>query len=133
MDIFLCLTAQNLVRIYGRFAVNWYICGNIQKMQIYGTLEDKLCNLSLSGYNHRFGTHAWDKQHEDNPDEEVRYNHRPEQDYTYPGTCNSEVQLFGFIGFKDNFKILNIGVPLTDKYFLLKYNGYLKVELISAG
>jgi hypothetical protein len=32
----------------------------------------------------------------------------------------------GVIGFKDNFKILNIGVPLTDKYFLLKYNGYLK-------
>lgn len=32
----------------------------------------------------------------------------------------------GVIGFKDNFKILNISVPLTDKYFLLKYNGYLK-------
>ena len=32
----------------------------------------------------------------------------------------------GVIGYKDNFKILNISVPLTDKYFLLKYNGYLK-------
>ncbi|WP_436415274.1 DUF4230 domain-containing protein [Petrimonas sp.] len=32
----------------------------------------------------------------------------------------------GVIGYKDNFRILNIAVPLTDKYFLLKYNGYLK-------
>lgn len=32
----------------------------------------------------------------------------------------------GVIGYKDNFKILNINVPLTDKYFLLKYEGYLK-------
>ncbi len=32
----------------------------------------------------------------------------------------------GVIGYKDNFKILNINVPLTDKYFLLKYDGYLK-------
>lgn len=32
----------------------------------------------------------------------------------------------GVIGYKDNMKILNINVPLTDKYFLLKYNGYIK-------
>ena len=32
----------------------------------------------------------------------------------------------GVIGFKDNKRILNINIPLTDKYFLLKYNGYLK-------
>jgi hypothetical protein len=32
----------------------------------------------------------------------------------------------GVIGFKDYKKILNINIPLTDKYFLLKYNGYLK-------
>lgn len=32
----------------------------------------------------------------------------------------------GVIGFKDFYKILNINVPLTEKYFLLKYNGYIK-------
>ena len=32
----------------------------------------------------------------------------------------------GVIGFKDNMKILNINVPLTDKFFLLKYNGFIK-------
>lgn len=32
----------------------------------------------------------------------------------------------GVIGYKDVMKILNINVPLTEKYFLLKYNGYLK-------
>lgn len=32
----------------------------------------------------------------------------------------------GVIGFKDYKRILNINIPLTDKYFLLKYNGYLK-------
>ena len=32
----------------------------------------------------------------------------------------------GVIAYKDSKKILNINVPLTDKYFLLKYNGYLK-------
>ena len=32
----------------------------------------------------------------------------------------------GVIGFKDYKKILNMNIPLTDKYFLLKYNGYLK-------
>lgn len=32
----------------------------------------------------------------------------------------------GVIGFKDYMKILNINVPLTEKYFLLKYNGYIK-------
>lgn len=32
----------------------------------------------------------------------------------------------GVIGFKDYKKFLRINVPLTDKYFLLKYNGYIK-------
>lgn len=32
----------------------------------------------------------------------------------------------GVVGYKDNMKILSINVPLTEKYFLLKYNGYLK-------
>lgn len=32
----------------------------------------------------------------------------------------------GVIGYKDFYKILNINVPLTEKYFLLKYNGYIK-------
>ncbi|HCF80341.1 DUF4230 domain-containing protein [Proteiniphilum sp. UBA1028] len=32
----------------------------------------------------------------------------------------------GVIGYKDYKKILNINVPLTEKYFLLKYNGYIK-------
>jgi hypothetical protein len=32
----------------------------------------------------------------------------------------------GVIGYKDYMKILNINVPLTEKYFLLKYNGYIK-------
>lgn len=32
----------------------------------------------------------------------------------------------GVIGFKDYKKILQINIPLTDKYFLLKYNGYIK-------
>ncbi len=32
----------------------------------------------------------------------------------------------GVIAYKDSKKILNINVPLTDKYFLLKYNGYIK-------
>ena len=32
----------------------------------------------------------------------------------------------GVIGYKDYMKIFNINIPLTDKYFLLKYNGYLK-------
>src|SRR5690554_32322 len=32
----------------------------------------------------------------------------------------------GVIGFKDYKKVLNINIPLTEKYFLLKYNGYLK-------
>lgn len=32
----------------------------------------------------------------------------------------------GVISYKDYRKILNINVPLTDKYFLLKYNGYIK-------
>lgn len=32
----------------------------------------------------------------------------------------------GVISYKDYMKFLNINVPLTDKYFLLKYNGYIK-------
>ena len=32
----------------------------------------------------------------------------------------------GVIGYKDFFKILKINVPLTEKSFLLKYNGYIK-------
>ena len=32
----------------------------------------------------------------------------------------------GVIGYKDFLKILNINVPLTQKSFLLKYNGYIK-------
>ncbi|MEN6322037.1 MAG: DUF4230 domain-containing protein [Proteiniphilum sp.] len=32
----------------------------------------------------------------------------------------------GVIGYKDYKKFLNINIPLTDKYFLLKYNGYIK-------
>ncbi len=32
----------------------------------------------------------------------------------------------GVIGFEDSYKILNVKVPLTDKFFLLKYNGYVK-------
>ena len=32
----------------------------------------------------------------------------------------------GVISFKDYMKFLNINIPLTDKYFILKYNGYLK-------
>ncbi len=35
----------------------------------------------------------------------------------------------GVVGFKDNYKILNINVPLTEKYFLLKYNGYIKAGI----
>ncbi|MBP1637793.1 MAG: putative rane protein [Bacteroidetes bacterium] len=32
----------------------------------------------------------------------------------------------GVISFKDYMKIMNIQVPLTEKFFLLKYNGYIK-------
>lgn len=32
----------------------------------------------------------------------------------------------GVISYKDYMKFLNINLPLTDKYFLLKYNGYIK-------
>ena len=32
----------------------------------------------------------------------------------------------GVISYKDYRKFLNLNVPLTDKYFLLKYNGYVK-------
>lgn len=32
----------------------------------------------------------------------------------------------GVISYKDYRKFLNINVPLTDKYFLLKYSGYIK-------
>lgn len=32
----------------------------------------------------------------------------------------------GVISYKDKVKVLNLPVPLTDKYFLIKYNGYIK-------
>lgn len=32
----------------------------------------------------------------------------------------------GVISYKDYMKILNLNIPLTDKYFLLKYHGYIK-------
>ncbi len=32
----------------------------------------------------------------------------------------------GVISYKDYRKLMNLNVPLTDKYFLLKYNGYVK-------
>lgn len=32
----------------------------------------------------------------------------------------------GVIGYNDSKKILNMPVPFTEKYFLLKYNGYIK-------
>lgn len=32
----------------------------------------------------------------------------------------------GVIGYKDAMKIFKISIPLTEKYFLVKYNGYLK-------
>ena len=35
----------------------------------------------------------------------------------------------GVISYKDYMKILSINVPLTDKYFLLKYHGYIKAGI----
>lgn len=32
----------------------------------------------------------------------------------------------GVISYKDWLKLFNMNMPLTDKYFLLKYNGYIK-------
>ena len=32
----------------------------------------------------------------------------------------------GVISYRDQRKIFSMNVPLTDKYFLLKYNGYIK-------
>lgn len=32
----------------------------------------------------------------------------------------------GVIGYKDAMKIFKMNIPLTEKYFLVKYNGYLK-------
>ncbi len=32
----------------------------------------------------------------------------------------------GVISYKDYMKIMNLNVPLTNKFFLLKYNGYIK-------
>ena len=32
----------------------------------------------------------------------------------------------GVISYKDYLKLFNLNMPLTDKYFLLKYNGYIK-------
>jgi len=39
----------------------------------------------------------------------------------------------GVISYKDYRKFLNLNVPLTDKYFLLKYNGYVKAGSTLAG
>ena len=40
----------------------------------------------------------------------------------------------GVIGFKDYMKVMGVQVPLTEKFFLLKYNGYIKagVDLANA-
>lgn len=35
----------------------------------------------------------------------------------------------GVIGFKDNITIGDVNLPLTSKYFLLKYNGYVKAGI----
>lgn len=35
----------------------------------------------------------------------------------------------GVIGYKDFLKIMKINVPLTEKHFLLKYNGYIKAGI----
>lgn len=35
----------------------------------------------------------------------------------------------GVIGFSDTMKIMNLGIPFTEKYFLLKYNGYVKAGI----
>ena len=35
----------------------------------------------------------------------------------------------GVIGFKDYMKIMGMQVPLTEKFFLLKYNGYIKAGI----
>ena len=35
----------------------------------------------------------------------------------------------GVISYKDYYKILNINVPLTEKYFLIKYSGYVKAGI----
>lgn len=32
----------------------------------------------------------------------------------------------GVIGYKDAMKVMNVKIPLTEKHFLIKYNGYLK-------
>ena len=32
----------------------------------------------------------------------------------------------GIIGYKDTMKVMNFNVPFTEKFFLLKYNGYVK-------
>ncbi len=35
----------------------------------------------------------------------------------------------GVIGYKDTMKVMNINVPFTEKFFLLKYNGYVKAGI----
>ncbi len=35
----------------------------------------------------------------------------------------------GVIGYKDAMKFFKINIPLTEKYFLVKYNGYLKAGI----
>lgn len=35
----------------------------------------------------------------------------------------------GVIGYKDTLKVMNMNVPFTEKYFLIKYNGYIKAGI----
>lgn len=35
----------------------------------------------------------------------------------------------GIIGYSDTVKVINFNVPFTEKYFLLKYNGYVKAGI----
>lgn len=35
----------------------------------------------------------------------------------------------GVIGYKDTMKVMNFNVPFTEKFFLLKYNGYVKAGI----
>lgn len=71
----------------------------------------------------------------------INYTKKPKEEFGYNSTTVlakiiniQELALVkynytGVVGFKDNYKILNISVPLTDKYFLLKYNGYIKAGI----
>lgn len=71
----------------------------------------------------------------------INYTKKPKEEFGYNSTTVlakiiniQELALVkynytGVVGFKDNYKILNISVPFTDKYFLLKYNGYIKAGI----